>query len=235
MQWDWAFGDGDTSFVENPNHCYQDTGNYSPQLTVVSNDGCSTALKIVGMISVFSRPVANFIYSPNPINELEPTVQFTDKSTDEYGITWWAWNFGDGSALGPENSFENPSHLYPDTGAYCPKLVVTNNKGCVDTVVQCLPVEQIFTLYIPGAFSPNGDGLNEFFEPKGSDIKSFEMYIYDRWGMELYYTNDIHKGWNGRVKSVGPICQEDSYVYKIIALDFSDKQHSYIGEFTLIK
>jgi gliding motility-associated-like protein len=61
------------------------------------------------------------------------------------------------------------------------------------------------------------------------------MYIFDRWGMELYHTNDINKGWNGIVKGGSVICQEDSYVYTITATDWSNEKHSYVGEFTLIK
>jgi gliding motility-associated-like protein len=233
IQWAWEFGDGDTSYVENPIHCYKDTGTYTVNLSVVSGDNCETALTVDQMIDVYSKPVANFIYTPNPINTvLEPVVQFTDESTDAYGIATWAWTFGDGST---QSVLQNPNHTFPDTGDYCPMLVVTNNKGCIDTTIQCLAVDPLFTLYIPSAFSPNGDGINDFFTPKGSYIKSFEMYIFDRWGMQLYHTIDIHDGWNGTVDGGTKICQEDSYVYKITATDWSNKQHSYIGEFTLIK
>ena len=236
VQWGWKFGDGDTSFVQNPIYCYPDTGTFTPTLSVVSADGCESALQIDQMITVYSKPVASFIYSPNPINTvLEPTVVFTDKSTDAYGIAYWSWIFGDGSVNTSENSIENPTHDYPDTGAYCPTLIVTNTKGCIDTITECLAVIPLYTLYIPSAFSPNGDGDNDFFAPKGAYIKSFEMYIFDRWGMELYHTTDIHDGWDGRVRSSGKICQEDSYVYKITAVDWSNKQHSYVGEVTLIK
>ncbi len=135
-----------------------------------------------------------------------------------------------------ENSLQNPVHIYPDTGAYCPVvLVVMNNKGCVDTIVQCMAVDPLYTLYIPSAFSPNGDGDNEFFQPKGAYIKTFEMYIFDRWGMELYHTKDIKDGWNGKVKDGSKICQEDSYVYNITATDWHNQKHSYIGTVTLIK
>ncbi len=233
VQWDWSFGNGDTSFYENPVYCYNDTGMFSPRITAVSNNGCSATLEIDQMITVFSKPRASFIFSPDPINNLDPTVQFTDETKDNYGISWWSWNFGDGSPSDKTNSLANPLHVYPDTGSYCPMLVVTNNKGCVDTTIQCLPVDPLFTLYIPSAFSPNGN--NDFFTAKGAYIKTFEMYIFDRWGMELYHTTDIHNGWNGRVKNNGVICQEDSYVYKISATGWDNQKHFYVGQFSLIK
>jgi gliding motility-associated-like protein len=134
-----------------------------------------------------------------------------------------------------ENSLRNPIHTYIDTGAFCPQLVVVNDKGCIDTTTQCLEVEPLFSLYIPNAFSPNGDGLNDIFVPKGDYLKNFEMYIFDRWGQELFHSTDISNGWNGTVKGGNIICQEDSYVYKITVTDWHNKVHSYIGEFMLLK
>ncbi len=233
-QWSWQFGNGDTSFNRSPIYCYTDTGTFSVTHTAVSDNGCSASLQIVQMINVFSKPIANFIYSPQSINFLEPTVQFTDKSTDAYGIVYWTWNFGDKEAPDAENALMNPAHTYADTGTYCPQLMVVNNKGCVDTITQCLFVAPLFTLYIPTAFSPNGDGDNDFFAPKGKYIKSFEMYVFDRWGMELYHTTDITKGWDGTIRG-GAICQEDNYIYTIKATDWNNEQHSFTGQFTMVK
>src|SRR6202034_706356 len=122
-----------------------------------------------------------------------------------------------------------PSHTYLDTGVYCAQLIVENYKGCIDTITQCLEILPLYTLYIPSAFTPNGDGLNETFKAKGTYIKSFEMYIFDRWGMELFHATDINDGWPGTVRSGTTICQEDVYVYKITATDWSNTQHNYIG------
>jgi gliding motility-associated-like protein len=231
--WSWAFGNGDSTHAQNPLYCYPDTGTFTPSITAVSSNGCSATLKIDQMITVFSKPVANFIYSPQSINILNPTVQFTDESTDAYGIAYRFWTFGD--ATDSISNLKKPSHTYQDTGFFCPQLIVENIKGCVDTTRQCLEVDPIFTLYIPSAFSPNGDGIDDTYEPKGVYVKSFEMYIFDRWGMELYHTTDIYQGWNGTVHGGSTISQEDSYVYKITATDWWDVQHSYIGEFTLVK
>jgi gliding motility-associated-like protein len=52
-------------------------------------------------------------------------------------------------------------------------------------------------LWVPTAFTPNGDGLNDLFRPVGVSITKFTMYIYDRWGTRLFTTDDIQSGWNG--------------------------------------
>jgi gliding motility-associated-like protein len=61
------------------------------------------------------------------------------------------------------------------------------------------------------------------------------MYIFDRWGMQLYHTTDITKGWNGTVGGGSTVAQEDTYEYKIKVTDAQNKEHAYVGNVTLIK
>lgn len=231
----WAFGNGDTLSSQEPLYCYPSGGKYNVTLTVTSDSGCSSTLKKTEMITVFNHPVASFTYSPQPISILTPTVQFTNNSTDTYGgISSWYWTFGD-SGDSTSSMLENPSHTYQDTGMYCTKLVVMNMHGCMDTTTQCLEISPAFNLYIPSAFTPNSDGLNDVFMAKGNYVKSFEMYIYDRWGMELFHSNDINTGWNGTVHGSATLAQEDTYIYRISVTDTQDNIHSYTGNVTLLK
>lgn len=227
----WSFGNGDTSHSQSPIYCYPAPGVYTVQITAISDSGCSATLIKNSYITVYSNPDAGFTASPQPTTILQPTIQFTDKSTDVYGIAEWNWSFGDASDS--NSRVQNPSHTYQDTGTYCPRLAIMNIHGCVDTVTNCLVIDPLFTLYIPSAFSPNGDGLNEIFTPKGNDIKSFEMYVFDRWGMELFYSNDINNGWNGTFKN--GICLEDTYVYVITVYDSKNMKRSYTGTVNLLK
>ncbi len=171
--------------------------------------------------------------SPQPASMLQPTIQFTDNSTDAYGIAAWSWSFGD--ATDSVAYSQNASHTYQDSGTYCGDLVVTNIHGCVDSVKNCLVIDPIYALYIPSGFTPNGNGRNDVFMPKGNDIKSFEMYIFDRWGMQLFHSTDINNGWNGAINGNGTICQEDTYVYLITVYDSKNIKHSYTGSINLIK
>ncbi|UPT68899.1 MAG: gliding motility-associated C-terminal domain-containing protein [Sphingobacteriales bacterium JAD_PAG50586_3] len=70
-------------------------------------------------------------------------------------------------------------------------------------------------LYIPNAFTPNGDGINETFVPKGDGIETFKMLIYNRWGELLYETTDLQQGWDGTYQGV--LSQQDVYIYKVSA------------------
>jgi len=228
----WAFGDGDTLQSKSPAYCYRTGGKFDVSLTVTSDSGCSSTLKKSNLITAYAHPSAAFTVSPQPATIIAPTIQFADKSSGTYNILSWSWGFGDGSDS--TSTLQNPSHTYQDTGRYCANLVILDEHGCTDTATNCLVIDPAFNLYIPSAFTPNGDGKNEIFEPKGQYVKSFEMYIFDRWGMQLYHTTDITKGWNGTVGG-GQIAQEDTYVYKIFVTDSQNKQHTYVGNVNLIK
>jgi gliding motility-associated-like protein len=233
-KWSWAYSDGGKDTVKDPRHCFINPGTDSVSLTVTDNHGCTASLMIPDMITVYSFPVAAFNLSPQPTTILSPTIQFTDKSTDAYGIASWLWNFND-PANDIGSSQQNPSHTYSDTGSYCAMLTVTNIHGCKDSVTECLVIAPEYSLYIPNAFSPNGDGKNDVFLAKGEFVENFKMYIFDRWGMLLFYSDDINKGWPGTVNNGSTICQEDTYVYLIQATDNQGEIHKYIGKVTLLK
>ncbi len=134
-QWAWNFGDGDTTLSATPVHCYTTPGKYTVMLTATSNYGCSAALTKISYITVFGHPMAAFVAGPQPTTILNPTIQYTDQSSDKDGIINWAWSFGE---PGDSNSSyaKNPFHHYRDTGIYKATLIVMNVHGCVDSVSQ---------------------------------------------------------------------------------------------------
>ncbi len=229
----WEFGNGQTATSTNPVFCYSDPGTYDVTLTTVSDSGCSSKLTKIDMITVYPHPDPTISYSPQPVTLLTPTVQFTSTNPGGSPIVYWSWTFGD--ATDSSSVLANPTHTYSDTGTYCVTLSVVDQHGCTANTVDCIVFDPLFTFYIPNAFSPNDDGVNDIFLPKGNYIKSFEMYIFDRWGMKLFYTNDIYNGWNGKVGNHDAVCQEDTYVYLINVDDTQGNKHSYVGKVNLIK
>ncbi len=232
--WSWTFGDGGASVAKDTMYCYQNAGVYTVGLIVTSDSGCVDSLIIPNMITAYSHPVAKFSASPQPTTIMNPTIYFKDESTDAYGIKTWFWEFKD--QTDNTSSIENPQHTFIDTGRYCPELTVVNIHNCVDSTEECIEISPFFTIYIPNAFSPNGDGLNDVFTAKGTYICSFGMYIFDRWGMMLYNTNDINQGWDGTVNGGTNIAQEDTYVYLIEAVDCVEhKKHRFVGRVSIVK
>ncbi|HLG34501.1 MAG TPA: gliding motility-associated C-terminal domain-containing protein [Bacteroidia bacterium] len=92
-----------------------------------------------------------------------------------------------------------------------------------------------FEIWIPNVFTPNRDNRNDTFTASGIGITKFDMSIFDRWGMEIFHTTDINKGWNGHIQGSSTDCLMDTYIYYISALDSRNNEHQFIGRVTLIK
>ena len=234
-QWLWDFGDNTTSTLQNPTHLYGWVGTFDVKLVETTSNGCKDSITKVAYINTYPAPKADFILGPQPTTTLDPKIYFTDKSTNAIN---WFWNFGDKSSADSTSIQQHPTHTYTDSGQYCVTLIVQYNSGCIDTTVKCLHIDGAYALYIPNSFSPNGDGQNEYFMPKGVNLKSitsFEMLIFDRWGNKLYEQTDFSKaGWDGRGPS-GQLVGQDVYVYKISATDLYSKQHNYVGHVTVVR
>ncbi|MDQ3048608.1 MAG: gliding motility-associated C-terminal domain-containing protein, partial [Bacteroidota bacterium] len=106
---------------------------------------------------------------------------------------------------------------------------------CRDSITYCLVVEPEFTFFIPNGFTPNGDGMNDTFGPKGEHIDEYTMRIYDRWGNLVFHTADFSKQWNGTMNKSNEVVLEDVYVYIIDVKDRLGQRHQYIGHITIIK
>ncbi len=241
-QWQWSLGDG--SSVTNPtnasvNHCY--TNNSSSQLaqfdislTVTTDSGCVNTNNKLAYVTVFPVPVASYYVSPSPGSILTPLITFNNQSHDY--VKWW-WTFGDGP-IKIDSTHINPEHFYNDVTAatYYSNIIIENQYGCRDTAIVPVEIAPEFTFYIPNAFTPtNEDGINDYFNGSGIGIAHYEMWIFDRWGAMIFYTDDITKGWNGKVQGKNAEGKQDVYTWKVKLKDVLGKKHEYIGHVTLLK
>ena len=234
-KWSWHFDAADSSTAQNPRHCFPIPGKYTIGLKETSDKGCVAMDSIVQYIDAYPKPTAAFTYAPTTVTSNTPMVNFIDEST---GASVWNWSIPDTSPLLPviKSNLKDPSKSYYGAqGVFCTLLKVKNTGGCTDSVTHCINVGPEFTFYIPDAFSPNGDNVNDLFYPKGSGLQpsSFRMSIYDRWGKLMFWTNDITKGWDGT--NAGTNCTQDVYSYLITVKDDFDKTHSFNGHITLIR
>ncbi|MBI2271674.1 MAG: PKD domain-containing protein [Bacteroidetes bacterium] len=229
----WDFGDGGTSSDCSPVNCYRKAGSYTVNLTVSDSAGCTASVSQTNYITVHPLPDAAFKATPTLTTILAPTIVFTDKSSTD--VVKWDWNFGD--VYNSSSSKQNPTYTYKDTGRYEVQLVVTSVFGCVDTVIDYVKIEGDYTFYVPNAFTPNGDGNNDAFFPKGFMInpECYKMMIFDRWGNLIFETEDLNVGWDGRANGGKLVAQQDVYVWKIQTCNFKKERKFYVGHVTLVK
>jgi gliding motility-associated-like protein len=227
----WNFGDGNSSNLNNPSHTYTNSGNYSVTLTV-SNGGCENSLTLPGYVQARPNPIAGFHPSSTMLSEGSSTVFFSDESI---GATSWYWDFGSNTANGWSTQ-QNPEYTYGDNGIYIVWQYVENQWGCRDSTSREIIVNSIATLYIPNAFSPNGDGINDLFMPFGENVfpDKYQMIILDRWGKQLFQTDNINTPWDGKAHAEGDVVKEGVYVY-VIRITINGVEKVYEGTVLLIK
>lgn len=226
----WDLGDGNKGYGTGILHTYIDPGTYDVTLAVTDTNGCFASLERPAMIEVFPLPTAFFSSTPDKVSILLPEVNFLNGSS---GALSAQWNFGDGSPL--ENEW-SPMHVYTDTGRYRVELIVVSNDGCRDTSYNEVIINGEITFYVPKAFTPNNDGNNDMFTGYGIGIRDVDFLIFDRWGNNIYRSNNLARGWDGTYYNSGDTCPEGTYVYLFrVSVNGEDLPREYTGRVTLVR
>jgi gliding motility-associated-like protein len=233
QSYNWNFGSGQSSGGINTTNCYANSGDYTVSLTVADNAGCQGSALFI--VNVYPVPVADFNYAPlKPIVNGDG-VDFTDASHGA-NITSWNWYFTNQATAGASSTQQNPHFYYEEPGTYPAVLIVKSDLGCTDTLIKAIFVGEDFGVYVPNSFTPNGDGVNDIFHPKGYGITKYEFDIFDRWGERVYHTNTFEEGWDGKHQTKGgDVLKGDTYIWRIKLTNTFGKAHEYTGHVTLIK
>ena len=191
---------------------FDSAGCYDVQLSITDSQGCSQIVSYPGQICAVENPVSSFNYSPQNINEIEPLVDFTNLSLN---ASQYEWSIDNGFF----NS-EDVSYSFLASGLYTVCLIAENDIGCVDTSCQVIEIESSMGIYIPNAFTPDGDGTNDLFGPSiyGFDPEDYEFMIFNRWGQMIFYSQIYGVMWDGTAKfaEANELVQQDVYVWKLI-------------------
>ncbi|WP_306643254.1 PKD domain-containing protein [Sanyastnella coralliicola] len=212
IDYQWTFGDGGVSTLPNPTHTYSDDGYFDVQLIVTTDQGCVDTMFVDNQVQAYPLPIADFTFSPEETTIYSPEIDFVDQSFDPFS---WFWDFGDGYL----SSEQNPSHIYELPGVYLIELTVQNIYGCEDRAVGQVTIDDQFNIYVPNAFTPDGDNVNDVFRPEivGEGMVDFyELLIFDRWGMVVFETNDMDAVWLGDFRDGGEYyVQTDTYIWQV--------------------
>lgn len=212
LSYQWFFGAAGTSTEENPTVTYNSPGFYDVALVVETDNGCTDTLIVDHQVIVHSLPNAAFTHDPEERTTIfSPLVNFTDQSQ---GAVYYYWNFGDGSS----SQEADPTHIYEVPGTFNITLTVETGFGCMDQATSSIVILDQFNIYVPNAFTPDGDNVNDVFKPyvvgRGL-LDSYQLSIYDRWGMEVFRTNDVDEPWLGDFRGGDYYVQNDGYIWQI--------------------
>lgn len=225
-----------TSTEENPTLTLQVRGRYTVKLTVQTSGGCADSTTKVNYINVFPQPHVNFNYSLVALGiDAGGTYNFVN-TTDISAFNandnlTWLWNYGDHEE---SNEFEG-SHEYVHSGLYTVHLSVSTESGCNDETSQTIRIPTPFYFYVPNAFSPNGDGINESFKPFGYGFnpEKYEFMIFERTGRLIFRTTNYEQAWNGHDN--GKLVPFGSYIYVIRTEDMEGEPKEYMGTVTVVQ
>ncbi|MFT5724792.1 MAG: gliding motility-associated-like protein, partial [Bacteroidia bacterium] len=225
--YNWLFGDGQTSSVDQPNHIYLNSGTYEVKLIATSDLGCQDSLIDKTAAIINAKPTADFTSEKISSFESQTEMLFTENTSTGTSWSWFVDNLGVGTG-------QTYNHIFTDTGTYDVMLWVENTEGCRDSVVKSIFIFPDATLHVPTSFSPNGDGLNDVFRPLGVRfVKYYHMTVYNRWGNLLFETNDPLNGWDGKFGD--KYVTTGQYVVLVEIIDFNNLKAKHRGTVTILR
>jgi len=202
--------------------------NASGWYKVTLNDNCSRQTADSFFIDVIPKPVADFIVLNQKPYRIQTAIKFQNKSKQAYD---YLWIFGDNDS----SIVMNPEHIYQDSGTYKITLISYSIGNCSDDTVYSFIhiINDELLIYIPNAFTPDGNGINDIFNISGVGIASYRYSIYNRWGEELFNSTATNHLWDGTFKNV-PV-MEGVYIYQLDVTDISGNHHYLSGNITLMR
>ena len=209
------------------------TPQVSTKYTVKVSDGngCSN-IGTVNIKLLNSIAVKAVISGSNFVCKPVDTVSFFNESIGK--IAKSQWNFGNGKSSALFNPLPINYTVADNITDYSIRLTVADSSGCMDTAYHVIKVENNCYIAVPTAFTPNGDGLNDYLYPLNAyKATNLTFRVFNRLGQLVFQTNDWTKKWDGTVK--GEPQPLGVYVWMLNYTDANKKQVSLKGSTLLIR
>lgn len=229
--WDyaWDFGDGNTSTQMSPENFYSYNGDFTVSLLVTNEFGCTSLDTATATIVVTPQAIASFTIDPGSVTTMDdPVFNFTNTAihADDF-----LWIFGDGNS-----SFnEHPTHMYEFHGEFNVMQIANNEYNCPDTLVKPITIKPSHGIYVPNAFTPDGDSYNNTFFAKSYGLArdGFHMQIFNRWGEIIFESFEEDNGWDGKYQ-LTPV-KEGVYTWVIYYKTLDNQVHKEVGHVTVLR
>ena len=230
----WDFQDGNLQPIcGDIEYTFSEPGTYIPSLTVTSANGCTASAEIDLPIEVYDYPVADFTWTPDPVTTLENEVQLFNTSE---GATLFEWTLGNGQV----SLQDNPSFVIePNDFAFAEVCLLAESPfGCTNEICQVITLQSQLLLYVPNAFTPDGDGVNEVFKPVISGVfpDQYLFRVWDRWGNIMFSTTDPNEAWTGNNERGEYYAQNDVYHWEVQVISIeTGEEVTQVGTVSLLR
>ena len=192
---------------------------------VIVSDDCQTFTVNGNTTITVVKPTADFIISSQTLfNDLPITFQNTTLNGD-----FFQWYFGDGNS----STLVNPNNTYDLPGTYEILLIATDQKGCIDSIQKPITIEEEYYVYVPNAFTPDGERANTYFCISTIGVKSGEIAIYNRWGELVFESYDLDFQWDGTYNGI--LIQDGTLSWKFKYTTNSGKTEKITGHINVLK
>ena len=219
-EWQWSFGDGFVSNTNQPHHYFSKNNTYTSSLFAVSETGCVSD-------TVKKNIVINKVYPFAGNDTIIATGQPLQLNAS--GGTVYSWQPATGLN---DTNIDNPIAVLQKDQVYV--VSIRNDDGCEGRDTIRIKVYKGPDLYVPSAFTPDHNGLNDVFRVTAPGFKQLDYFrVYDRWGKLVFETREISKGWDGTLHGVEQ--STGVYVWIVKGIDYRNKSLFKKGTVTLIR
>lgn len=233
IYYSWDFGNGQTSTLQNPSTTYYDTGVFEVTLTIRTDEGCVDTLTLSrnDLVHVRPNPTAGFTINRDMLDICDNEVVFTDASQGAVIVSYIPDDMN-------TYLYDVPSvysYFFKTSGQKDLQQIVINEYQCRDTAYGSLYV-QPFVVFLPNAFTPDGDQFNNTFSSKSAlQAEEWHMRIFNRWGEMVFESFDQNGEWDGTYAGKKSPDGVYNYILELTACGLEDKYRVLKGHVVLIR
>ena len=213
LDYSWTFGDGTSTLTDAPTHVYEQIGTYGITVSAASLGNCPAFISfdVSDVVTVLPNPEAGFEVEPAVVELLEPVVTMTSLTSTSNTVSYW---MSDGGSL----STPNGQYIFDDGGTFDVVQTVISPAGCTSTASAEVVVNGTI-FHAPSAFTPNGDFVNDTWQPVALGVTSYALEVRNRWGALVWSTADAGEPWLGQVADGSHFVPDGTYHWKVTYRD----------------